>query len=152
MTELSGKRLLWIENEMTYLVKERQALEKSGVVISYAGTPGAAYAALSKNEFDIAIVDWLIPGELPLPLANLRRDIGIPREIANGPSIALWIRRNKPGLRYFYYTALDNAFARYPEALSLIDPKGDLVVSKLDPSAKREKFVDTVIHYLGRPE
>lgn len=85
MSELAGKSVLLLEDEFLIAMDAEEILKQFGVNdIRIAGTIADAEKAAEAGDFDVAILDVNINGEMSFPLAERLKGRGIPVVFASG--------------------------------------------------------------------
>lgn len=86
MTDLlAGRRILVVEDEMLVLMNVVTVLEELGCsVICTAASVTQALLLLAEHEFDAAVLDVNLRGELSYPVADALRQRGIPFAFSTG--------------------------------------------------------------------
>jgi hypothetical protein len=145
---LDGKRILWAEDRFDTLVKEREALEACGAQVTYVVTVNAAFEELQKSQFDLVILDSLLPQADPLPqdLMPLQIEAGLVNTESYGLVLALWLVTAKSNVRFFFYTIIPDAADQVLR--TRLDPKGNRFVDKGDQKTWGEQFPITVIKFV----
>lgn len=63
---MTSPRALIVDDDMVALIVIRHMLEHEGIEVSQAANVGAARAQLAESDFDVIIIDYLMPGETGL--------------------------------------------------------------------------------------
>lgn len=154
---LEDKRILWLEDDLHFCSREWNALLSAGAAVSNVRTLSSAIAALAApgENYDLVIIDIGVPaGSLPQTIVDMRSEAGIPDTSAhNGLVTALWLKRYRPDLRYFFYTVVADLGVRQDRQgiMGLVDPNYDLMFEKGIPQYRENKaagFVDLVARML----
>ena len=104
---LQGKNILWVDDHHELTRIERDGLKAAGATLTLADTPSGAFATLKASDFDLVILDIMCAGEVPASLMNIKSEIGMKRDGRhNGVPLAIWMLRNKPALRFFFYSVV----------------------------------------------
>jgi DNA-binding response OmpR family regulator len=82
---LSGASVLLLEDEFLIAMDAERILQEMGVSrVEIAATMAEAERAADETEFDLAVLDVNINGEMSLPLAERLRQRGVPVVLASG--------------------------------------------------------------------
>jgi DNA-binding response OmpR family regulator len=85
MTLLAGLSVLLVEDEFLIALDAEQILKELGVQhVEIAATFKDAETRATEGDFDLAVLDINLNGELSLSIARLLRDRGIPVVFASG--------------------------------------------------------------------
>jgi CheY-like chemotaxis protein len=85
MSELAGKSVLLLEDEFLIAMDAEEILKQLGVVsIEVVGTIADARKAAEAGQFDVALLDVNINGEMSFPVAERLKQRGIPFVFASG--------------------------------------------------------------------
>jgi CheY-like chemotaxis protein len=85
MTNLTGRRVLVVEDEaLVAMLVEDALIEAGAIVIGPAATVSEALALLSHTTPDVAVLDLNLAGETSTPVADALAAGGIPFVVATG--------------------------------------------------------------------
>ncbi len=82
--DLTGKRLLLVEDSMMIALDAQSMLADAGLEVEIAGNVADAARALTVNAFDAAVLDVNLSGETSFPVADLLTRAGVPFVFATG--------------------------------------------------------------------
>ncbi len=82
--DISGKRLLLVEDSMMIALDAQSMLGEAGLEVEIAGNVADAERALVVNTFDLAVLDVNLSGETSFPVADLLEQRGVPFVFATG--------------------------------------------------------------------
>ena len=149
-TRLKNRKILWVDDEFQSLRDELRALEFAGAEVTCTGSANGAFEHLLVQQFDLVIIDYRLPPSEPLTveLDQIRADAKLePDTNQRGALLGLWLKRNKPDTKFFFYTV---ATVLAEDALRReLDPDGRRFVDKLSRSTYGDNFSVVAIAQLN---